>query len=232
MKKIFTLCLALFCATATFAQDEENEAKGTFEFVDKDGNVIADGSTITRNELEESEVGDMQVNSGLYVKQMVNDVDGVPLAVGMHVDITRIDNGGLQYCFPTNCFLSERLESKDTGIAAINGTKTLLTEWIPALDDDTEEPIYGQATATFTLHAYQNFGSTLKPDYYDLGVASSVTVNFVYADPTGIDGVADDAHATVVARYAADGTRLSAPQKGLNIEKLSNGKTVKRMYTK
>ena len=43
MKKIFTLCLALFCATATFAQnDEDFNPKGSFVFTDKDGNVYED----------------------------------------------------------------------------------------------------------------------------------------------------------------------------------------------
>ena len=52
-------------------------------------------------------------------------------------------------------------------------------------------------------------------------------MHFIYNEKsTGINGISN-ADATVVARYAADGTRLSAPQKGLNIVKLSNGKTVK-----
>ena len=55
MKKIFTLCLALFCATATFAQDDEDfNPKGSFVFTDKDGNVYEDGAVITRDEAEES----------------------------------------------------------------------------------------------------------------------------------------------------------------------------------
>ena len=63
--------------------------------------------------------------------------------------------------------------------------------------------------------------------YEDVGESSTVTVKFVYNEKsTGINGISN-ANATVVARYAADGTRLSAPQKGLNIVKLSNGKTVK-----
>ena len=68
MKKIFTLCLALFCATATF---------------DKDGKVYEDGAVITRDEAEESPFGGIQIASGLYVKQTVADLDGAPLLVGM-----------------------------------------------------------------------------------------------------------------------------------------------------
>ncbi len=51
-----------------------------------------------------------------------------------------------------------------------------------------------------------------------------------YSDATtGINGVSDDSNATVVARYSIDGVRLSAPQKGLNVMKLSDGRTVKVM---
>ena len=46
---------------------------------------------------------------------------------------------------------------------------------------------------------------------------------------TGIKGVADNASTIEVARYTLDGVRLSAPQKGLNIVKLSDGRTVKVM---
>ena len=46
---------------------------------------------------------------------------------------------------------------------------------------------------------------------------------------TGIETVGTAANATVVARYAADGTMISAPQKGLNILKMSDGTTRKVM---
>ena len=46
---------------------------------------------------------------------------------------------------------------------------------------------------------------------------------------TGISTVGTAANATVVARYAADGTKISAPQKGLNILKMSDGTTRKVM---
>ena len=45
----------------------------------------------------------------------------------------------------------------------------------------------------------------------------------VVGGETGISTVGTAANATVVARYAADGTMISAPQKGLNILKMSDG---------
>lgn len=44
---------------------------------------------------------------------------------------------------------------------------------------------------------------------------------------TGINNAASDKNATEVARYAADGTQLASPAKGLNIIKMSDGTTRK-----
>ena len=50
---------------------------------------------------------------------------------------------------------------------------------------------------------------------------------------TGIHGVYNDAeNATVVGYYTIDGMRLNAPQKGLNIVKMSNGTSRKVMMRK
>lgn len=51
----------------------------------------------------------------------------------------------------------------------------------------------------------------------------------VGAGSTGIITVNNSTNATVVARYAADGTKVSAPVKGLNIIKMSDGTTRKVM---
>ena len=64
-------------------------------------------------------------------------------------------------------------------------------------------------------------------------VIDPTTGAIVNADKTligaesGIAGVKNNTNATVVARYAADGTRLQAPQKGINIVKMSDGTTRK-----
>ena len=44
MKKIYTLAIGLMMATCSFAQTDD-----TFVFTDAEGNVIADGETITVN---------------------------------------------------------------------------------------------------------------------------------------------------------------------------------------
>lgn len=241
MKKIFTLCIALFSAMSMFAQSDFN-SKDAFQFCDKAGNVIASGSVITRTELEESDFLGMQINSGLYVKQNMKTVDGVEVCPAITVEITRIDHGDLTYCYPATCHnvIAEEIEIPEgeshkeswepeeplMDFASFN------TEWIPGIDDDGN-PLFGECDVKFTLTAYK-LASVSKDQYgiekknwEELGENTNITIHFVNADPTAINGVADNANVTEVARYAADGSRLSAPQKGLNIVKLSNGKTVK-----
>lgn len=48
---------------------------------------------------------------------------------------------------------------------------------------------------------------------------------------SGIEGLHGSNAATIVARYTLDGTRISAPQKGINIVKMSDG-TVKKVLVK
>ena len=47
-------------------------------------------------------------------------------------------------------------------------------------------------------------------------------------DPAGIEGISENkGELKEVARYTIDGRRISAPQRGLNIVKLSDGSTIK-----
>ena len=55
----------------------------------------------------------------------------------------------------------------------------------------------------------------------------SFSINISDDDVTGITSATDDKEATMVAIYAPDGTRRTTLQQGVNIVKLSNGKTVK-----
>lgn len=65
-------------------------------------------------------------------------------------------------------------------------------------------------------------------DYTDNAIENSIGCDYPY-DATGINGVVSDGNNVEVARYTVDGQLLSAPQKGLNIVKMSNGQTMKVM---
>ena len=47
-------------------------------------------------------------------------------------------------------------------------------------------------------------------------------------DPAGVEGISENkSELKEVARYTIDGRRISTPQRGLNIVKMSDGSTVK-----
>ena len=217
MKKIYTLIAALAFVAGSFAQTDN-----TFEFVDKDGNVVPDGSTITVNEVYEDEWGVSQIKTGLYVISHSSNKE----AVGLTFNLSKMDNGNLSVCFPSNCINYDAVGTYDnkTAIVDPNMNKDFQTEWLPAT--------YGTATATFTLSRYEVVTKTVMGVQMEevgekIADGPTVTVNFVYADPTAINGVESSAKKAVVARYNANGQRIAEPQHGLNIVKYSDGTTRK-----
>lgn len=62
-----------------------------------------------------------------------------------------------------------------------------------------------------------------------LAASTSITIRFVYSDNAGMTGISDSERVTEEARYGVDGSQLSRSRRGLNIVKLSNGKTVKKI---
>ena len=233
MKKIFTLCFALFSAVAMFAQ----ETKGMFEFATADGTVVPSGTVITKSDVEdhtdpEEGVDNMQIPTGLWIKPIKTELNGEKLCVKLRVDVEKIDHGIISFCLLGNCFLSMHEGTYESNGGFVEQLYDLQTEWMIGNDEETHKAKYGEAKAKLTLVVCRKslgkdkFGVE-HFEYNNVGESSTVTVHFIYNEKsTGINGISN-ADATVVARYAADGTRLSAPQKGLNIVKLSNGKTVK-----
>lgn len=234
MKKIFTLCFALFSAVAMFAQ----ETKGMFEFATADGTVVPSGTVITKSDVEdhtdpEEGVDNMQIPTGLWIKPIKTELNGEKLCVKLRVDVEKIDHGSISFCLLGNCVPAMREGTYESNGGFVDQLDDLATEWMIGYDEETGKAMYGEAKAKLTLVVCRKV--SLGKDqfgvehfkYEDVGDCSTVTVHFVYNEKsTDINGISN-ADATVVARYAADGTRLSAPQKGLNIVKLSNGKTVK-----
>lgn len=235
MKKIFTLCVALFAAVSMFAQ----ETKGMFEFATADGTVVPSGSVITKSDVEdhtdpEDGVDNMQIPTGLWIKPVKTELNGEKLCVKLRVDVEKIDHGSsINFCLLGNCSTAKREGTYESNGGFVDKLDDLQTEWMIGNDEETGKAKYGEAKAKLTLVVCRKVSQGKDQfdvehfKYEDVGESSTVTVHFVYNEKsTGINGISN-ADATVVARYAADGTRLSAPQKGLNIVKLSNGKTVK-----
>lgn len=221
MKRVFISAIAALLCIGASAQSDLT----TFQVVDKNGNVVADGATL---EFSETEVlnGALQIPTGLSVK----NTTGTDQAIGIDINLSKIDNGNFSCCFPSSCTdVSKAGEYKDynaPGILEAGETKEILTEWIPQT--------YGKCTATLQFKVYtivekELFGIKI-PEAGDFkAYAQKITVNFEYKDPAGINDLSSDNNAKVVSRYNANGTRVSSDFKGLAIEKLSNGKTIKRI---
>ena len=223
MKRVFISAIAALLCIGASAQSDLT----TFQVVDKNGNVVADGATLEFSETEGSG-SDLMIPTGLSVK----NTTGTDQGVGIDINLSRLDNGEFSCCFPANCAnAKETGEYIDFNAAAIleaNETRPILTEWIPQK--------YGKCTATLQFKVYNIVekeipGIGIKiPEPGDFkAYAQKITVNFEYKDPAGINDLSSDNNAKVVSRYNANGTRVSSYFKGLAIEKLSNGKTIKRI---
>lgn len=223
IKTLLATAIMAVCSMNAMAQTDLE----TFQFVDKDGKVVADGSEITVYE-PETVNGSLQINSGLFVK----NTTGKDQAVGLDLNITNMDNGQFSCCFPSNCrdiFSAGNFVDVNTpGLFLIEEgeQQTLMSEWKPAA--------YGKCQAVFQLKVYNvvelDIEGTKIQDVGDFkAYGPKVTINFMYLDPTGVNGVVDNANAKVVNRYNAAGMRINSAVRGLNIETLSNGKTIKRI---
>ena len=144
MKKIFTfLSLCLLSITAS-AQE--------YVFTDAQGNTYDDGVVINRTEVEDDGFGGINLPGNLFVKN-VGAAEGCEVAIV--AEITKIDNGDLQLCFPTNCHNQSEVgtyETNEKANLAIGEAKDLQTEWIPAE--------FGECIVTYTAKKYQGFSST------------------------------------------------------------------------
>lgn len=202
MKKLFTLLSFLMLGAMAFAQQY-------YVFADKDGNVIEDGATITRSEVEDDGFS-VLLKSGLYLKNV--DAPSNYKAT-VKANITRIDNGAVQLCFPTNCFSYDKVGTHGSDDKAALGqgeVKDLLSEWLPTA--------YGECVVEYTVQNYQ--GAFPKSKY-------TVTVKYQYADPAGIEQVKNGQPTVRGQHFNLMGRQTKAGQRGVNIVRSSDGSVYK-----
>lgn len=228
MKKIFTLCISLLMGCVALNAQ-------TFAFVDGDGNVINNGTTVTMP--KEIHVDDLTGETyipltGVSVKN-ISSTDG-------NCDVTftviELPGGKFQACCLGSC---------NAALTAVGAT-------------DTYDNISRSAGATATLSGteWYNGGMGTKftdifGDYYDFPLTeegivgtckmkvsvaksgnstpdSEIYIDFIYEGTgAGISGVENEKDNAVVGYYTIDGVKLNAPQKGLNIVKRADGTTTK-----
>ena len=222
MKKIFTLCLSMMmgCMVAS-AQAPVDEV---FQFTDSNGNVIADGSNITSKEIHEIDWGggliEYQVGSGVYISNTSDAAAGVVLSG----EVKSVTNGIVQLCFPMSC------------VNLKPGPFTSKFDAIyPNVDKDiqihlsvTDNNAAASAEVEVQIVRYDvKFVSGMPIQGENSYPGSKITVNLVYDGTAGINDVTVAGASKEVARYTLDGRKLSAPQKGINIVKYADGRTVK-----
>ena len=157
MKKFFTF-LSLCLLSITVSAQE-------YVFTDKEGNVFEDGTVINRTNVEDDGFGGINLPANLFVKN-VNAEEGCQVAI--EAQITKIDNGDLQLCFPTNCQSYSEIgtyEPNGKATLAIGESKDLMTEWLPTA--------YGECTVIYTAKKYQGLSGE---------ACRSITVKYKYSN--------------------------------------------------
>lgn len=216
MKRTFTIALALIAGLGAFAQDNR------LRFEDASGNIVADGTTIVINKVEvDKETGAEEMSTGLFVRNTTTS----EIQACLNVDVTSLPSGSsFKACFPSNCSIAESPKTFTTESGSFKGSivASSQTEWIPGYMDYDEgvfKQAYGDWTATIQIRVEKDGAMVDGP---------KVHVHFIRKASNGINDI-NAGNATVVARYTASGQLITAPVRGLNIVKLSNGKTIKEI---
>ena len=214
MKKLFTLCMGLLAALAIQAQSDF-----PIQFADKDGNIIADGTTLNLTDYVTDDFGDVQVPANLYVK---NITDG-EVQIGGKYTITSLSSGAFQTCFPENCIRQTKAGNYETesGALAAGALKSMQTEWFPGAE--------GTAVVTYHLWTFKYNSITKKWTFDKEGPA--VTLNFTYST-SGVGAQSSTSNVQRTTYYDLMGREVATPAHGLFVKKsvYADGTTATRKY--
>lgn len=203
MKKFFTLCMGLIAALAMQAQSDF-----PLQFADKNGNIIADGTTLNITDYEADGFGDVQLPSGLYVKNTTNEA----VQAGGEYNIQTMSNGAFQTCFPINCASQSNTGNYATtdGSIAAGELKDMKTEWLPTAE--------GSCKVAYQLVVYKQNPITKKWVKDDSKTGPAVTLNFTYST-SGIGSAAAGKQVRQVEYYSLTGRKVQKPVKGVYLVK-------------
>ena len=190
------------------------------QFADKDGNIIADGTTLNLTDYEADDFGDVQVPTNLYVK---NTTDG-ELHVGGKYTIVSLSNGAFQTCFPENCIRKSSTGKFETesGALAAGALKSMQTEWFPTAE--------GTAVVTYQLVTYKQNPITKEWKTVDQE-GPTVTLNFTYST-SSISAQSSKLQVQSSKFYDLMGREVATPAHGLFVKKsvYADGTTATRKY--
>lgn len=210
MKRVFfAMCLMACVSMTAYAQDGD-EIDNTFVFTLGDGGaVLPDGCIINVNGVETGLDGKPFISSGVYVKNTSSDWD----AIGMDFTIESMPTGQYSQCFPGQCTSYDTAKKYEREPTDIEGSLSspLQAEWFPKA--------YGTCTITYQLKTYDSFMMNGIPVYNLRGFGPKLTVNYVYQDPSGIDGNIADKAVETISYYDMSGRKTPVPANGLFVKK-------------
>ena len=214
MKRILLVAAVLFSISmGAMAQS----AKSALQFVDDKGNVIPDGSVFEVTEIiKDEDFGTIYMKPNLFIK----NVSGLKKEVAMKLDLKSMPEGKIQCCIG-NCDFYDTPSIHTSGSISIAAGKSesIETEWFLPIGTTTPK----HWTAVLTAGLCKAGGAAY--EYAEDG--PSIKVSFG-KNATAITSVRENT-VTEVERYNVQGQKISKPCKGINIIKLSNGKTVKKL---
>ena len=201
MKRIYTLFIGLIAALAIQAQSDF-----PLQFADKDGNIIADGTTLNLTETVANDFGDVMMPTHLFVKNISDsEVHG-----GGSYAITSIGSGAFQTCFPENCVQQRNTGAYETeqGTFAAGVLKDMQTEWLPTTE--------GSCSVTYRLITFKQNPITKKWNKDKEG--PTITLSFNY-NSAGIDSATTGTNVLKVEYYSLTGHQVKKVTHGLYIMK-------------
>ena len=213
MKRIATLLTGFAIALSMDAQ-----SNFLVQFADKNGNIIADGTTLDITNYETSDFGDVMMPSGLYAKNTTSEA----IRVKGKYTIISMENGRFQTCFPTNCMSQKAAGSYETQEGQLTPLelKDMQTEWIP-----TGEGVC-QVTYQLCYYAMNDFGRE------SLQNGPILTLNMTYGQSAGIAHATPQSAIRSVDYYDLAGRHIEKPQSGVYVMKTvyANGATAVAKY--
>ena len=165
MRKIFTFLVFGLALMACPVQAQDYDE--SFVFVDKNGEVIENESTVLCNVVEQNNGGSDVIYSGVSVKNTNNSTD----YLRMVYMIEQIDNGYFQICFPMTCNMQNEDGYYETGIGQLmDNIQSIDSEWFPTDN--------GECVVTLLIELFTKQG-TFPPSYVHKAYGPSITLHFV-----------------------------------------------------
>ena len=179
MKRYFTFFLFGFVLMAmpVLAQDIDQ----SYVFMDEEGNIIENGTTVVRNVVELYDEGTEVIYSGISVLNLAGSSADY---LKMHYDIQRLDNGFYQICFPTTCNMKNEVGVYETAIGQLMGDlQDIQSEWFPTAD--------GECIVVLSIEIFSKQG-LFPPSYVHKADGPTITLRFVKGNIPGPEPVAGD----------------------------------------